>query len=242
MAVTFKTDESYGFKLMSLFGVSANLIVAAKNAGITVSQTTPGTFRVDLGDQSFGAVAIKGAAITMAKAGTLGPSAKTAVCIQFEGALKKALGGTAGAAIPDVLDPKSVADALVSSQTTTKGVLGGGLKPTPKSTENGYYLEQKIAGTSDGSVYLVFALLEGSALAGRVKNGVLSIRALASLTCPLAPKLMALGFTLKNGKYYSAHYSCGTSELVVKTVGAVIGTLGFENVKSVANLKGLFNV
>lgn len=256
MAVTFKTEANYGYKLMELFGVNASMVLAAKKAGITVDQTYPGSFHIMHNGMNFGAVVIKGQAISLVKSGSLGPSSKQAVSIQFEQALKKAL-QSAGVSPDDVVTPPKVSvgdtnfkpllnadvspitDAVIGAADTVKK--SGLVVNKGASSSSAFYLKQKIAGTSNGSTYTVFAIISGGlALAGRVKNGILSVRAVFS--DPKAGKakfnsaLLALGFTAKTAgpaSYMSAHYSCGKQDLMVKTVGAIISTLGFDNVEGI---------
>ena len=255
MAVTFKTEANYGYKLMELFGVNAQMVVAANKVGITVDQTYPGCFHILHKGMIFGAVVIKGQAISLVKSGSLGPSSKQAVSIQFEQALKKALqsAGVAPEDVNQIPEAKpfsvSVAAKVDSSVLALDSVEEAVKKPglvvnKPVKPTGAFYLKQKIAGTSNGSTYTVFAIISGGlALAGRVKNGILSVRAVFS--DPKAGKtkfnsaLTSLGFTAKTAgpaSYMSAHYSCGKQDLMVKTVGAIISTLGFDNVEGISNL------
>lgn len=265
MAVTFKTEANYGYKLMELFGVTPSLIMSAKKAGVLVDQTYPGSFHVMHNGINYGAVVIKGQAISLVKSGSLGPSSKQAVSVQFEQALKKALssagvelevfvpimGSVPAASATKSPAPKISIDEAVGTVQKDKpfteaDVVKPGLvkKSPPSAASSSFYLKQKIAGTSNGSTYTVFALIAGGlVLAGRVKNGILSIRAV--FADPKAGKmkftsvLKGLGFSSKTSgpaSYMSAHYSCGSKELMTKTVGAIIGTLGFENVDGISNM------
>lgn len=258
MAVTFKTDTNYGYKLMGLFGVNAQLIVAAKNANVTVDQTYPGSFQVKRNGVSYGSVVIKGAAISLVKSGTLGPTSKEAVAVQFEQTLKSALKG-----VMDLPASASQSDKAAASAGDLNGILpkGGNVSPNnplapqaPKPTSPGltvnkassgaFFLKQKIAGTSNGSTYTVVALFAGGlALAVRAKNGILSVRAVFSSGAGgnkgFKDKLLGLGFSAKSAavsSYLSAHYSCGTPDLMVKTMGCIIGSLGFSNAEGLTDL------
>lgn len=222
--------------MLSLFGVSPVLISKSKDAGVTISQSFPGTFEVSCNGKSFGSIMVKGQAITLAKAGSLGPSSKKAVAVQFEKALGAALafsgvdvGASVSMSIPSSLSVDSLSQSIVGSSGSVEFS-----QPSPSSSV-GLSLGQKIAGTSHNSYYSVFAVYSNMVLAGRYKNGVLSVRAVTkgAITSSLATNLTDLGFTKKtsgNG-YYSAHYSCGELNLAHKTIGAILGGFGLVNLK-----------
>lgn len=91
MAISFNTGNSYGFSMLPLFGVSKAMCDAAKDYDVVVEQTSPGTFVVRYGSKVYGTIPIKGSAITLAKAGQLGPASKSAIEFQFKKALEAAL-------------------------------------------------------------------------------------------------------------------------------------------------------
>lgn len=273
MAVTFKSDAGYGYNLASLFGVSPSLLVLAKKNGVLIEQTYPGSFTIMYKGTCFGSVVIKGQAISLVKAGTLGPSSKMAVAMQLEQALNKALNKAVGSAsLQFAEDAKSfVEDASISTSPVSNSNTLLKAKPlselikeksaaqlkghlakleaetsSPSTPMTFLSLKQKIAGTSSGSSYTVFALFKGDmALALRVKNGILSVRVVfsspkAAGTYAYKEDLVELGFTLKavsSGPYCSAHYSCGKKELMVKTLGSVLATLGMDLLIEVSDLK-----
>lgn len=244
MAVTFKSGADYGFKIMELFGVNAQMVVSAKKAGITVDQTYPGSFQIVHGGMVFGTVVIKGQAISLVKSGSLGPSSKQAVATQFEQALKKAFGE-----IGTPLVESGATPASMKSSTKSSSPAKSGLVVTKGASPSAFYLNQKIAGTSNGSVYTVMALISGGlVLSVRVKNGMLSVRAVFQNAKEGVAKfgsvLTLLGFTQKisgTASYMSAHYSCGDYALMVKTMGAIIGTLGFDKVEGLSTFSEVLN-
>lgn len=92
MAVNLKSGENYGFQILDMFGVNPSLIQQAKYVGVIVEQQSLGSFHVITKDGEItGVIPIKGQALSLAKAGTLGPASKQAIQYQFEQALTKAI-------------------------------------------------------------------------------------------------------------------------------------------------------
>lgn len=92
MAVNLKSGENYGFQILDMFGVNPSLIQQAKHVGVIVEQQSLGSFHVLTKDGEItGTIPIKGQALSLAKAGTLGPASKQAIQYQFEQALTKAI-------------------------------------------------------------------------------------------------------------------------------------------------------
>lgn len=136
MAVQLKSD---GYGLLGLIGVSTGLINLAKDAGVTVEQPFPGSFYVKHNGKTYGSVAVKGQAITLAKSGSLGPASKEALNSQFTSALKSALqsigidhgadSGSNAGAVTGKMSPSALATANVPKSKVAPGmktVLGKG--------------------------------------------------------------------------------------------------------------------
>lgn len=222
MAVSFKTDSSYGYSLLELFHVEPQIIQTAKKQGIVIEQGAPGSFTVrSLTGKVGGVIVLKGQTISLAKAGQLGPASKQSIQFQFQAAIKTLIkdGLDSYTSIPDTPAPNppqpapKAADALVGATA----------------------LYQKVAGTSPGSVYTVIALLEGGAMAVRIKGDTVSFRVSGSGLAPYKSGLISAGFSVKDS-YCSAHFSIPDMALRKKTLGAICGAIGFENVKSVGSL------
>lgn len=284
MAINFKGDGNYGYSLLPLFGVSGLLIAKAKKCGVAVEQSSPGTFLVKHQDFVYGSVSVKGSAITLAKAGTLGPASKGALTAQFEAAMEKAIEASAASNTPDPVPnndeleefplkvtkitlpkPKSSGGAIwpdgveafdFNGDKSTKiiGVDMGtetgsfgtpylkkvapsksyvdSLKPMQLANAKAVYCP--VTGTSSGSVYYVLAIWEGLNLAVRLKNTKASFRAEGGSLAEYKSQLEELGFKV-NGNYASVHYQMPDLGLTLKTVGAIIGRIGFGGLKDYAD-------
>lgn len=258
MAVTFKTDQSYGHSLLPLFGVSIEVCQMAATYDVEIDQTSPGTFVVKRGGLTFGVIPVKGQAISLAKAGTLGPASKQAIKFQFEQAITKACSGAGDdyAApkvkkmvavdlesdtgvmmtlaqseeyIKEVNDQKPFTGAKISNPQAT-------MQQSPVKLYAATKLYAPVFGTSGGSIYHVAAMFKGCNMAIRVKGGTLSVRFEGPLLKGYANQLGDVGLDVKsNNDYASAHFSCGQG-LLHKTVGAIIGRIGFKNVIDVADI------
>lgn len=89
-----------------------------------------------------------------------------------------------------------------------------------------------VFGTSHGSVYYVLALLKGAALAARLKGDKLSLRLEPTPGKDLSPYnqvLDSFGFSFQTS-HSSTHVSVGNKALLKKVVGALLFSLGMENV------------
>lgn len=91
MAVTFKTDAKYGESILDLFGVPPSVKDAATVMGVTFEMTVPGSFTVK-GPKGTTVVPIKAQAISLAKAGSLGPASSDSIKGQLIGAVAHAIG------------------------------------------------------------------------------------------------------------------------------------------------------
>jgi hypothetical protein len=240
MAISFKTDKDYAFGLLSLFGVSKSLLTTAQDSGVTVSQSAPGTFVVKNPEGvTKGTVYVKGSAISLAKGGTLGPASKQAIQAQFESALNEALIGSAKPAMP--VSPTSINEMLKAKYSTSTPEPAPHSQPAAKATgtvhlEQATSLNQPVFGSTAGSVYRVFALFDGLAIAARLKGTKLSIRAAGAKHQQYKAALQSFGFDMKDS-YMSGHFDCGNHDLVCKAFGAIIGMIGYDQVKQAANFK-----
>lgn len=234
MAITLKPDPDKGWVIMALFDVSPSMIAAAKSAGVQCVQTNPGTFVVKKGQSVYGTIPVKGTALTLAQNKALGPNSKIAFKANFESALNKAMGETSlknSAVLGGVSNTAMPKTAPLTTDSTV------GQLPIVKlcdATE----LYQQVKGTSQGSIYRVFALFPGLKLAARVSGYKMSVRAEGDGIANYKAELVdAFKMDLGSG-YVSAHYSVNEGvPLIIKTLGAIVGTLGFNKANRVADLK-----
>lgn len=272
MALSFKTDDSYGYAMLPLFGVAPGLIEMAKDHGVSINQQSPGNFAVTYGNQVFGIIPIKGQAITLAKAGTLGPASKQAIRYQFEQAISKAIDATQKTTVlknpqeddaessvdlgkllkkklkesepVSILNEEATADSVgvsdvspsnsiesVSKKLTT-GAAAGMMQKTPVPLFKATNCGQPVKGTSHSSVYYVVARFQGLNLAIRAKGGRLSCRAEGKKLNAYLGSLGELGFS-DHDAYASVHFEISEQSLMMKTVGAIVSRIGFNELVEV---------
>lgn len=291
MAISFKSDEGYGFGIAQLFGVSDHLIYKAKAIGVTVEQSSPGNFIVKHDGIVHGSIPVKGSAISLAKSKTLGPASKEALKFQFESALTKAVNspdwnplivpkgsdflhptketnkpgnkpegpkvadflcptkeikkpGTKPDVVvpksgismtmvkPDVVFPKSWSMPMVKPDHVAKFPKDGAV-PLCKATK----VYEPVVGTTAGSVYYVLAMFDGLNLAARCGPGQkLSLRAEGVNLKEYLPALEDFNMDSK-GSYCSGHYQVENLGLMLKSLGALIGRIGYSKSLSVADLE-----
>lgn len=242
MAVTFKTDQSYGLGLLPLFGVGQKHIEMCKEYEILIDQSSPGTFTIQCQGMVYGTVPVKGQAISLAKSGNLGPASKQAIQFQFEQAIQKA----ASACVPvkkaisddyqfvtNEMDEDDMPSLVAPKIPVSKPVAFS--SNTPSQLEKASELYEPCLGTSHGSVYYVIAMLTGMNLACRMKSDNLSLRAEGSMLKDYKAALTDLGFTFKD-HYASVHFAVNNIALAQKTIGAVVGRVGFMNVVQVGDI------
>lgn len=244
MAVSFKTDISYGYNLLQMFGVNPNYISAATANGVTIEQSSPGTFMVKGADGKLGGVvSIKGQAISLAKSGQLGPASKQSIQFQFEGALKALLGDVSATPAKALHKPESsVPLSTLFSEEEAKVAQKKWMDPPPLVSEiinkpkgaavkleNATALYQSVLGTSSGSIYKVIALLKGASMAVRIKGNTVSFRVEGPSLNFHKSALATAGFTVKDS-YASVHFDIPDLGLRKKTLGAICGAIGFANV------------
>lgn len=229
MAVSFKTDSSYGYSLLELFNVSPHIIKTAKKQGIVIEQGTPGSFTVrNLVGVVGGVVALKGLTISLAKAGQLGPASKQSIQFQFEAAINTLVVAGIDEPHPDLADNLEAPKPKPQSSQS----------PTPMAAKDlllATDLYQQVAGTSAGSIYTVIALLDGGAMAVRIKGDTVSFRVAGNGIAPYKTSLAEVGFSSKDS-HFSAHFSIPDPILRKKTLGAICGAIGFEHVMAVGSL------
>jgi hypothetical protein len=249
MAISFKADKEYGYSLLPLFGVSTSMVAQAKAAGVLVDQSSPGTFVVKYGETTYGSVTVKGSAISLAKSKTLGPASKEALKYQFESAIEKALKASGSVQVTF----ESVVEAMESPAPhnpikTVKNPLKG-LSPSVPYTSSGKFSKQSpvplkeakhvyeaTCGTTAGSVYFVLAVIDGMNISARVQGQKLSMRAEGDKMFSYKSQLEEMGMDMK-GSYSSGHYDVSSTGLMIKTLGAMVGSVGFGVVKEVADLQ-----
>lgn len=249
MAISFKADKDYGYSLLPLFGVSHTIISQAKQYGVTVDQSSPGTFLVCLGGVTYGSVTVKGSAISLAKSKTLGPASKEALKYQFEGALNKAIAEfeKAGKEVDDVEVTSGTAHAKLVTPAfnplkkavpfkSAKAPVGKFSKADPVALCDATTVYQAVNGTTGGSVYFTLAIMEGLNISARVAGSKLSMRAEGPKLKFHQSALEDMGMDLK-GDYASAHYDVANTGLLMKTLSAIVGRVGFNLVKEVADIQ-----
>lgn len=239
MAVGIKSSESYGYSLLHLFGVELALIAKAKNLGVEINQTSPGNFVVSAGGTVYGSIPIKGSAITMAKSGGLGPASKKALKYNFESILGKAIAAHKDNDLTTVPVEEVVGTVLLKEgfSFSSDADLEGESLLAPQTIKTGgskvdlYHateLYQPVAGTSNGSIYKVFAMFKGLNLALRYTGSKLSFRAEGPSLKSYSSALTALGFSIK-ADYASVHFEVSTTDMLLKTTGALLGRMGIHN-------------
>lgn len=249
MAVTL----SQGAGIALLFGVSEHAVKEAHEVGVEFIYSSSSTLIIKQGDIVLGAVPIKGAAMTLAKQGNLGPASKSAIRMQIEHALKKAQAASAysggqdnevEATLGDVIEkpaPKKMKISTPKEPSITKD-------PTPENPalfgvvalKDAMFVGQQVHGTSANSVYRVVAMLPGVSLAARLKGSKLSVRAEGGNLGDYSPGLKKCGFA-DGGGYYSCHYTVGEKELAVKTIGAIVALLAPSGSVTMANVSEILS-
>lgn len=91
MAVNLKGSIDHAVGLLALFGVPPDLIDKVKKYGVEIDQSSLGTVTVRFDGHTYGSVPIKGQAVSLAKAGTLGPASKQAIQFNLVQAVNGAL-------------------------------------------------------------------------------------------------------------------------------------------------------
>lgn len=249
MAVNLKS--TYGYELVKLFGVNLALVGKAKDAGIVIDYSPKGALSIiGPNGENHGVLPLKTQAITLAKAGNLGALSKKAIVYQIEKSLNTALAGGAGVEFDEVqaaIEFMSSGQKAALTKKKKKEELktlhsGNGPKSLKVSTTGQVHLSeatklyQPVFGTSNGSVYYVVARMKGVNVALRHKQhgGGISIRMEGPGLSDYNDAFIGMKIDHK-GKYASGHFSC-EADLKAKTLGALIGAMGFHNVIEVGNI------
>ena len=242
MAISFKSDKDYGYSLLPLFGVAADIVSHAKACGVQVDQSSPGMFVIKCNETVYGSVSVKGSAISLAKSKTLGPASKEALKYQFEAALNKAIAANA-LGVPSTIEvevvphaPIKAANILKPAPKAAKSTSAKFDKSSPVPLKDATSAYQAVTGTTHGSVYFVLAIADGLNVAARIQGQKLSLRAEGDKLPSYLPALGDMGMDSKPG-YASGHYDVSSMALMIKTLGATLGTVGFGAIKDLADLK-----
>lgn len=233
MAISFKTNDNYGFDIMKLLGVQHDLIVKAEAYGVLVGPQGPGKFTVTLDGKVYGTINVPGSAISLAKNGTLGPASKAALSAQFNSALSKALDNLK----PEATTIKSKALDLSKAfpLPNLKPPVVGPQGQAPVKLANATHVLQPVTGTSPGSVYYTYLLLDGANVAVRVKGSKsISIRVEGPKIKKYSTAWDALDLD-DNDSYYSGHFNVEDKGLMLKALGALAGVIGFTQIKASAD-------
>lgn len=247
MAFNVNTPEGYGYQVAELFGVPAKLLAVAKAAELSIGpeKNNPLKFLIKAPNNQYsGSVEVKGTAMTLAKAGTMGPASKQAIAAQFtshiDAAINHCSANPTAIAEEEVIEeiPTSTAafgKELKMTMTDIKEkdlgmALGESLNKEKVKLGGLVTLGQPVSGTSSQSTYFVVALFAGLNMAIRTKFNKLSVRVEGEFLPLYGTKLKSLGFSVKDD-YASIHLEVSNDDVLCKTVGAIVGRLGFDQLK-----------
>jgi hypothetical protein len=164
--------------------------------------------------------------------------------------LKKAIEATKGApsladagewadakVAPVTIWPKPSAQQAFSPKAESPKPMAAQHKGAPVKLSNATELYQPVLGTSQSSVYYTFALFPGLKLAARIAGNKLSVRAEGAALIDYLDTLKDNFKMDPSSGYASAHYVVDEGAgLMVKTLAAIVGVLGFEKIEKVADL------
>jgi hypothetical protein len=105
----------------------------------------------------------------------------------------------------------------------------------PVHLANADHCYQPVHGTSKGSVYYVGAMFIGMKMAVRIQSNSFSVRVEGDCIKNFNEGLLELGLT-DHGTYYSAHYNISKLDLVCKTYGAILASLGFSQLNNTIDI------
>lgn len=265
MAVNLMTNQNHGYGLVAMCGVSKELLETAEKKGVQIVHTATGAITIKSPDgfKTYGVVPFKGTAVTLLKEGKLGPASKESVKYQVEKSVKQALdeipeveilvespimpqnlgeplkSKLSKSKIEKMIDMEEMVDATPIIAEPKKGFnpfqkKEVGVKMTQVKLKDATKLYQPVFGTSAGSVYHVIARFDGMNLAIRRKNSSLSLRVEGKNLNKYSDRLETVGFAVKED-YASVHLSVDSHTLLAKTIGAVVGAIGFEALIGVGN-------
>lgn len=150
--------------------------------------------------------------------------------------------GSADACTPDPEDYQLLAAKPIDCGSINAALNKNKIGKISKNTVSGVIplieaktIGQKVLGTSANSIYVVFVLFDGMAMALRRKGSKLSLRAEGDLK-KYSSGLISVGFEMHDN-YSSVHLHVADSNLLKKTVGAVIGAVGLSSVLCVGDVE-----
>jgi len=257
MSVT--TTTRHPLQYAKLFQVDPSLIDKASALGLSIVNKTSGQLVVTHPVVAFPLgmpIAVKATAITLAKQGQLGKASLSVIKFQIEQALLSAI---------DVVSKKGPFSYVVQKPSVDTPAAPGsgyasGSKVTAKTFDEKALLKiipedvkaveanippaidlkdatgllQVVHGTSTGTVYRVVAQFDGLNIAIRRTPTKLSIRAEGSKLSAYTSKLATFGFHQK-ANYASVHLDVTSPDLLRKTLGAVIGSMGVDDLKAMCD-------
>lgn len=251
MAATFSSANPLSYA--ELFGCDKSLIQQAAACGVEIKAQVGSLTVVGKDGNVYGTSVVKGSALTLAKNGNLGPASKHVIQVQLEKAMIAAIKASGGS-VSDVPTPKVDTTGMSPGQKAAvtkalKGVNLSGAAPVAKpvlkphqptvSGVDGYpsvadatKMYQHVKGTS--SLYRVIALYPGLNVALRRTKSQLSLRAEGPALPASKVTLGSIGFN-DNGGYMSVHFDVQDAVLVRKTVGAMVGLLGFAKAHAIGD-------
>lgn len=240
------------YEYSQMFGVSEQLATQAAAKGVVMTYTSSSTLVVKLGDLILAVIPIKGAVISLAKAGSLGPASMLSIRGQIEAALNKAIEfkptpedssvyedpeSQEEDGKGDDVDPPKTFSIDLESVAAKKGEASDLPSAVTVKLSEAVALGQPVHGTSAGSVYKVVALIDqgGLNIAARYQNGKLSVRAEGGTLSYYAPSLKSCGFT-EGKSYMSCHYNVPDLLMCAKTIGAIVAVVVKGNTQQIANV------
>lgn len=234
MAISFKTSENYGYEIASLFGVPQHLINQAKACDVVIEQSTAGKFVIKRKSVVYGSVSIAGQAITLAKAGTLGPASKGSAQAQFSSSLQAAIAAAKHDGAAESVGAWTSKPEAASPVSTPAAGWPAKNPVTAKSPQvklsQATELYQPVNGTSPGSTYYTFCLLQGAAIAVRFKGDSMSIRVEGPSLTEYGKKLSDAELDYSSQGHYSAHFEVSSQSLAVRTLGAILAHVGIGKI------------
>lgn len=245
MSVIVKNEGVWQY--CKAFGISQSLLDEAEkfHVNITLNMGKDNRFVVtDHQGGLKGTIPITAAVLNLAKQGKLGPASQAAIKFQIEGMVTEAIdkakkfpseGGkpTTSEGATEITEAPPVATKekpVPSKPTAATG--------SPVPLEDATSLYQPVFGTSSGSIYTVIALFEGCQLALRRQDTQASFRAEGGSLHEYVDALTDMGFTGKKGGHLSLHVNISQNEegLLLKTLGAIVGRVGFYRTVSVGEV------
>lgn len=227
------------YKILELLEVKEEVAFLIKSKNIKLELTTY-SIVLTLNGASL-AYAVSTKAMELLLLGNLGPASKEQIRLSFENFAVKAVStlyGDEGYSKNNNYADSPFSPDLMLEVPSTKA------KSPPKKTvpfgsnglANATKLYEPVSGSSINSTYYVVALGDGINIAVRYQSDRLSVRVEGAKIETYADSLVACGLSYKKGVYASAHYQALDHIIAVKTIGAILGMVGFEPFKEVGSL------